>query len=172
VLPERQRVHADSRHFDPSKARAWMERHGDVLPGGRFPYRVGTRLWVLMQDWRWEWLAPDAEVWRISIPAGWVWNLASIPWALEPIVGGDDQLGLACTLPHDVLHVFRGSLPGNWLHHWHKGVWRVESRCVPKTETDRCLFYEIALEDDVEPWRARLAWAGVSLNFVARWRWC
>lgn len=164
------------RWFDPDRATAWEADWGHALRGGRFPYDRNSVVWVVRQPQAVEW-AWEGTLWRLTVPVGWVTDLASIPGLLVPLAGKVDSLGTPAVVAHDALYQTKGFPPQaqgeSWLQRWAQGAWvdPRRPRCVSRREADYVL-RDVALRSNVPPWRAWKAWLGVRLNFFASIGWC
>jgi hypothetical protein len=124
----------------------------------------GSEWWLNLEEWRLG-LIIDEELHVISIPAGYRYNRASIPDALEFIVSKDD-CGCPGPLAHDALCEYNGELLGSWsAHDW-------EPSCVPyhrfSPHEAADIFRAVMLEDGVDPDKAGIAYGAVKL-FGRHW---
>lgn len=95
----------------------------------------------------------------ITIPAGFVTDLASVPKWLHWLVD-EDELGDIAPILHDWLYRHGGRLPPELASRYR--IWT-------KAEADQ-LLETIAIMDGAKPWKARVAWVGVKVGGVRSWK--
>jgi hypothetical protein len=126
-----------------------MIRHPD---GVRPEVTLDWGGWVLLHDY--SLLGPG---WEMTIPAGFRFDLASIPrlvwWLIAP-----HELSLAAPLVHDFLYLARGDSDGVV----------PAAKVFSRSETDR-LFRDLMVSEGVPAWRKWAAWVAVRLFGWTGW---
>ena len=117
-------------------------------------YLVGRRTWLLEQAYAYR----DGGT-RIVVPAGFEFDLASVPRPLWSLIA-PFELSIAAPLLHDFLYRYRGRPPAGSL---------VPPREYSRAETDR-LFERIMEQEGVPAWRRWLAYRSVRLLAWSDWR--
>jgi len=110
--------------------------------------------WVLRDDWS---LAVDDGNTFINIPAGFTFDLSSVPRPVWGILSNSD-LGIDAPLTHDWLYQHGGRPPGTV----------PPTRTFTRAEADY-LFYALATIDGVPRWRRVIAYLAVRL--FGFWAW-
>jgi hypothetical protein len=121
--------------------------------------RSGRSLWALQKALVYH-AGPDRSE-RITVPAGFVTDLASIPrpvWSFYP----PDGPWVKGAVVHDFLYYTQGS--GEW--HGHKGVER--PRPYSRTEADQ-IFWEAMADRGIGVWARFVIWAAVRLGGWLGW---
>lgn len=124
----------------------------------------------LEKDYTYSWMGPDGCFRRITVPAGLIYDGASVPrlvWTISGIT--PDGLIRAAALIHDWLYIWKGLLPeGSYQKlgldgHWHNvdAVW-------PREGADR-IFARIMRECGVSQRRRRLAFKAVQWFGEGAW---
>ena len=127
---------------DPTQLAATPVRiAGSALPPPIVSYR--GRVWQLEAPYDYD----DGGT-RLTVPAGFAFDLASIPRLFWPLVA-PFELSIAAPLLHDFLYRYAGEPPP-------PGV--VPPRRYTRSEADR-LFREIMGAEGVAAWRRHAAWA-------------
>lgn len=129
--------------------------------------RVGRRLWILQAPYRYTYDLGD-WMWRITMPAGFVYDGASIPrivWsAVQP-----DKLHKASG-PHDLAYRRGGKMePREWEYHDGQ-VWRPVDREMTRKESDHILRIQ-AREDPEGPSAAMVQIAHAAIRIGGRGAW-
>ena len=135
-------------------ARAPVRIAASSLPPPVVTYLVAERAWVLEQAY----LYQDGAT-RILVPAGFQFDLASVPRLLWSVIA-PFELSIAAPLLHDFLYRYRGRPPAGSV---------VPPREYSRAQTDR-LFERIMGEEGVPAWRRELAYRTVRLLAWAEWR--
>jgi hypothetical protein len=138
----------------------------DKLPSVYVTYDTRRKVWVLMFDYKLSLPVDHRERIDVTIPAGFEFDLASIPRPIWPLIGSF-ELSLVAPLIHDYFYHYTGrpvyhrrALDGQPVP---RGVWHEVSRA----EADR-IFLDLMLREGVTPWKARAAYHAVRL-FAPRW---
>jgi len=123
---------------------------------------AGTKWWLTLADYM-VGLVIDEDLWTITVPAGYRFDRASIPTVAGVLVT-KDSLGCVGPLVHDALYGCDGEPE--------PAMGEYEPTCDPwrrftRLEADQ-VFRAVMLEDNIKPWRARLAYWAVRL-FARRW---
>ena len=136
------------------------------LPSVYVTYDTRRNVWVLMFGYKLAIPVDDRERLDVTIPAGFEFDLASIPRPIWPLIGSF-ELSLVAPLIHDYFYHYTGrpvyhrrvldNLPVP------AGVWHDVSRA----EADR-IFLDLMLREGVAPWKARAAYHAVRI-FAPRW---
>ena len=114
------------------------------------------KMWLLDEDWNFEALGST-----ITIPRGFVWDLASIPRIFWIVKGfAPMELSTAAPLLHDFLYVWEGLPPADSVNPY---------RAYSRSEADR-LFRLIMKAEGVGRARRTLAWLAVRLGGYFSWR--
>jgi hypothetical protein len=121
------------------------------LPPPLLSHRDG--LWVLEADY-----ACDDHGTRLTVPAGFRFDLASVPRLFWPLVA-PFELSIAAPLLHDFLYRYAGDPPA-------PGA--VPPRRYARREADR-LFREVMAAEGVAAWRRDAAWAAARLFGGRSW---
>ena len=136
------------------------------LPSVYVTYDTRRKVWVLMFDYKLSLPVDHRERIDVTIPAGFEFDLASIPRPIWPLIGSF-ELSLVAPLIHDYFYQYTGrpvyhrrvldSLPVP------AGAWHD----VTRAEADQ-IFLDLMLREGVTPWKARAAYHAVRL-FAPRW---
>jgi hypothetical protein len=124
------------------------------LPAPVVTYLVASRTWLLEQAYAYR----DGPH-RIVVPAGFEFDLASVPRSLWSLIA-PFELSIAAPLLHDFLYRYRGRPPAGSV---------VPPRAYSRAQTDR-LFERIIEEEGVPAWRRWLAYRSVRLLAWHDWR--
>ena len=144
-------------------ARKPPEPHPKVVEFPAWPreQRVGRRLWRLDAPYRVEY-EMDGERYRLTVPAGFLYDGASVPRFVWSILAAD-KLHKA-SVPHDFAYEVGGVMPlGSWQWIDERGVWRDVPHDMTRKHSDRLLRL-MARKDDEGPRTgagARAAYRGV-----------
>lgn len=103
--------------------------------------RDGRQLYQLLSEFKYQ---SDIAGVVITVPAGFVTDLASIPQLLLPLFG---EIAQEPSVPHDFAY---------------------STRCMPRATADAML-REACLLTSVSGWRAALIWAGVRIGGASHW---
>ena len=95
----------------------------------------------------------------LTVPAGFVYDLASVPEVLQWLID-DDQLSTLAPLVHDVLYQHGGRLPVEWVYPY---------REFARREAD-ALLLALAIRQGCPRWRAWAAWAAVRAAAWGAWK--
>ena len=114
------------------------------------------KLWTLEEDWSY---SVNGSV--ITVPKGFVFDLASIPRILWIVKGfAPFELSTAAPLIHDYIYNHKGALPGVSLDAY---------RLFKRSEADR--YFRLIMKDEgVGAIRRTLAWLAVRLGGFFSWR--
>lgn len=169
VLPFEE-INLVRRKFDPAKRAEYEARTGIV-----FPYREGTPVRVLLDDWSIEWhelIDGHVEHFRLDIQHGEVTDLSSVlrllRWVVDRISMGD-----AAPFVHDLPYRYKGGpLPHGWLKikSMTGGGWVTCDRIFTRREID-ALFFAIQKADGIRSTVRWASWAGVRVNLFANRKW-
>jgi hypothetical protein len=140
--------------------------NSEKLPSVYVTYDTRRKVWVLMFDYKLSLPVDKRERIDVSIPAGFEFDLASIPRPIWPLIGSF-ELSLVAPLIHDYFYQYTGrpvyhrrildNLPvpaGSW-------------HDVSRAEADR-LFLSLMLREGVTSWKSHAAYRAVRL-FAHRW---
>ena len=123
----------------------------------------------LVEPYVYEWMHEEA-LYRITVPKGFVSNLASVPRILWFYISPFD-LGRAAIV-HDWLYAKRGALPGTsfqrWKGEWFEGEWTVVSERWSRRDADR-LFARMMRESGVSRTKRRRAFWAVRIFGGGKW---
>ncbi len=115
---------------------------------------VGGREWRLEEDYTYV----DGDH-RITVPAGFQFDLSSVPrslwWLISPF-----ELSIVAPLLHDFLYAYGGDPPPGSIE---------PPRTYTRREADE-LFRRIMEQEGVAPWRRRLAYAAVRVFGRGAWQ--
>jgi hypothetical protein len=100
----------------------------------------------------------DGET-TITIPAGFVFDLSSVPRPFWSLIA-PFELSIVAPLLHDVLYRHGGNLPAGWVS---------PPRAYTRAEVDR-MFRRIMEAEEVSPWRRVLAYWAVRVFGRSAWR--
>jgi hypothetical protein len=127
-----------------------------------------TKKFLLVEDYTYEW-SHEGTLFRITVPAGFVTDMASSPRAVWWLVSPFDLGGAPLT--HDWLYHWGGNLPVG-SYQWYSAalhVW-VDARHVwSRYDADR-LFGRGMREHGVARWRRRMAFRIVDVLGRSHWR--
>lgn len=132
----------------------WKFEHPDIVP-------MTDKLYRLDEDYIYYWIKNDTK-YRITIPAGFVYDGASAPrivWTISGII--PDGLIRAAALVHDWIYRYTGKLPDGSHQYLNKNdLWaNIHGRWARK-DADR-LFARIMREANVPKSKRRLAYRAV-----------
>ena len=116
-------------------------------------YLVAERTWLLEEAYAYQ----DGPT-RILIPAGFKFDLASVPRLLWSLIAPFD-LSIAAPLLHDFLYRYAGRPPAGSV---------VPTRAYTRAQSDS-LFERVMEEEGVPAWRRALAYRAVRLFAQADW---
>jgi Protein of unknown function (DUF1353) len=140
---------------DPARR---LEQDPVDIPGSRLPPPVlthlGGRRWRLEADYTYH-DGPTA----ITVPAGFRFDLSSVPRALWSVIA-PFELSIVAPLLHDFLYQCGGRPPDVSID---------PPRSYTRAEVDR-MFLEIMAAEDVARWRRRLAYSAVRTFGRGAWR--
>lgn len=135
-------------------------------PANRY---LGKDQYELLEDYAFEWMQGRIK-WRITVPKGFICDLASIPrpvWSALGLTPGADMTGPG-TL-HDFLYTHGGHLPKGCVQYLKGGIWWEETSPGTRGQAD-WLFLEAMRQSGI-PWhRRQAAWAAVRAFGGSRWR--
>ena len=115
---------------------------------------LGGRRWRLEQDYHYQ--HGDH---RITVPAGFEFDLSSVPRAFWSLIA-PFELSIAAPLLHDFLYRYGGDPPAGAIE---------PRRTYTRREVDE-LFRTVMEEEGVAPWRRSLAYRAVRLFGGGAWR--
>jgi Protein of unknown function (DUF1353) len=133
--------------------RQTVEIAGSRLPAPLLSY-LGHGEWRLERDYMYR----DRAT-RIRIPAGFVFDLSSVPRPFWSLIA-PFELSIVAPLLHDVLYRHGGNLPPKWVK---------PPRTYTRAEVDR-MFRRIMEAEEVSRWRRVLAYWAVRLFGRLAWR--
>ena len=110
--------------------------------------QLARRLWQLRRPYRVEYSLDD-ERYRLTVPAGYTYDGASVPRLAWSFIAADKLHKGACV--HDFTYEVGGAMPlGSWQVKDERGVWRRVSRTMSRKESDR-IFLQLVREDPEGP---------------------
>lgn len=113
------------------------------------------RVWRLHQSYRY-----DAGEYSLFLPAGFEFDLASVPRPLWSVISPTD-LSIVAPLLHDFIYQYGGRPPYGTVAPWFKAFDRLEA--------DR-LFLRAMEQEGVSAWRRELAYRAVRMYGASSWR--
>ena len=133
------------------------------------PDKIGD--YVVLTDFTYEWIA-EGKRQRLTIPAGFEFDLASVPRVFWSITGiTPDRLRWTAPLIHDFLYEYaKQPLPKGTYQIWDADLygWVSSNRIWTKPNSDR-MFCRLMREDGI-PWRKRrMAYRAVQIG--GHWAW-
>jgi hypothetical protein len=130
----------------------------------------GHTIYELRHPYAYIWAGPDGKKRCIIVPAGFIYDGASVPrfvWTLSGM--SPDGLHRAAALIHDWLYEHKGKLPvGSYLRE-ETGGWDVIEADWQRDHADR-MFGQIMREFGVSPWRRKVAYKAVHWFGRTAWR--
>jgi hypothetical protein len=134
------------------------------LPPVYLTYSTLREIWILVDDYRITVPLPTEGSVSLQIPAGFEFDLASVPRIVWPLISSF-ELSLVAPLIHDYFYEFTGSpvyhekVPAlDFRSHYHR---------VTRYEADQ-IFLQMMLREGVKRWKARSSYAAVRA-FATRW---
>lgn len=134
------------------------------LPPVYLTYSTLREIWTLVDDYRITVSLPTEGHVNIHIPAGFEFDLASVPRIVWPLISSF-ELSLVAPLIHDYFYEFTGSpvyhekVPAlDFRSHYHR---------VTRYEADQ-IFLQMMLREGVKKWKARSSYVAVRA-FATRW---
>lgn len=135
----------------------------------RIKHGVGELAYTIDEPWSYCWRAPDGYERRLKIPAGFIYDGASVPqlvWTISGII--PDGLIRAAALVHDYLYVYRGNVPRGTYQKLVDGEWVDLQWGWTRRECDK-MFCRIMRESGVERGKRRMAYRAVRLFGGGAW---
>ncbi len=129
---------------------------------------VDTKNSVTLKEWRMMFSIDGVMYWLI-IPAGFVFNGASIPrllWTLLGLAPHGVMDGPA--LPHDFIYQFQGKLPAGSLKTLKDNVPVDSNRIITRSEADT-LLGQLCEYFNINGYRSWMVWAGVRIGGWLPW---
>jgi hypothetical protein len=130
-----------------------VEVAGSALPAPVLTY-LGDDRWRLEQSYAYQ----DGDH-RITVPAGFEFDLSSVPRAFWSVIA-PFELSITAPLLHDFLYHYGGNPPAGSIE---------PPRSYTRKETDE-LFRSVMEQEGVAAWRRRLAYSAVRLFGGRAWR--
>lgn len=134
----------------------------------------GKEMYRTLEPYSYGW-DHDGVTHRIEVPAGFLFDGASIPALARPWFGGVWSLGIAPPLIHDWLYHWKGRLPQGSHSIWVSGEWcdalqRSDGKrnCWPRTDADR-LFGRHMRQSGVTKFRRRWGYRAVRAAIWLEW---
>jgi len=134
------------------------------------PYSVAIndKEFRLKATYLYEWVYKGDE-YRIVVPAGFIYDRASVPWIGRMIGIRRDGLIEAGSVVHDFIYENIGRMPrGSWQHKV-SGKWRNMHTIWTRRNADR-MFCRIMRESGLPRWKRRMAYRAVRAGGWLAWR--
>ena len=116
------------------------------LAAAKITYDTAHRIWILEETYRYA----DNNTFAITIPAGFNFDLSSIPRLIWPCIA-PFELSVVAPLIHDFIYHYRGKLPRAVIEPY---------RTFSRADTD-ALFKRIMDAEHVDAWRSTAAYRAV-----------
>lgn len=126
----------------------------------------GTNDYILDRDYHYRWSA-HSHIWRITVPMGFRFDGASLPWATQLFIGKWD-LGKGPPCVHDWLYRYRGQIPDESLQVRRGDDWVGLESNWSRYDCDR-LFARHMRSVGVAKWKRRSAYFAIRAG--GWWAW-